>query len=218
MTDHSDTPRYSQNCSSGSISHYTTRGTPEAVGYDLFSAVNTIIEPQSRCKINTAIALTPPAGYYGQILSRSGLAANRNIDCLAGVIDPDYKGPIMVLLQNSGKSPYHIQQGDKIAQLVFLAMATPELKLTEHLEKTERADSGFGSTDAATDQQPTEATDLPIVRSGTNVPEIPPIAQPNDVILSHNPYDYFLKIEVTVSGNHPTLGLILHADNNGRVV
>jgi dUTP pyrophosphatase len=195
-----------------------TRGTPEAVGFDLVSAVNIVLEPLSRCKVNTAIALTPPAGYYGQILSRSGLAANHNIDCLAGVIDPDYTGPLMVLLQNSGRSPYHIHQGDKIAQLVFLAMATPVLQIAEQLKTTERTDQGFGSTDVATDHQATEATDQPIVRNGTHFPEIPSIAQPYDIILLHEPYDYFLNIEVTVSGNHPPLGLILHAEDNGRVI
>ena len=199
-----------------------TRGSTHAVGYDLYSADSVIIEPGARTKIDTGVAITPPSGFYGQILSRSGLAANHNIDCLAGVIDPDYTGPLIVLLQNSGKMAYHVHKGDKIAQLVFLAMATPQLQIASQLQQTDRANQGFGSTDTrpAPDQPLVPATmhDATTSPKISNLTEIPSVAMPYDISLSHEPFDFFLNISVDLWGQHPTLGLILAEQDAGRVV
>mmetsp|Transcript_14552 Transcript_14552/g.20797 ORF Transcript_14552/g.20797 Transcript_14552/m.20797 type:complete len:1557 (+) Transcript_14552:1335-6005(+) len=191
-----------------------TRGTANSVGYDLFSAADVTIEPQSRTKVPTDVAITPPPGYFGQLLSRSGLAANKNIDCLAGVIDPDYTGNINVLLQNSGKTPYYIHKGDRIAQLVFLKIDTPTLEVVPTLETTDRASNGFGSTD----NPPKETTannaiinNLSPAAASNVTPDA--VTMPFDIILSNEPFDHYINVTIDTWGDHPTLGLIL--DDSG---
>ena len=210
-----------------------TRGSPLSVGYDLYSAQEITINPNSRVKVLTDIAFTPPPGHYGQILSRSGLAANKNIDCHAGVIDPDYTGNLTVLLNNSGPQPHDIQIGDKIAQLVFIKVATPQLAIVDELQHTERAAQGFGSTDTA---KPIASETSPnLVRHLTATgsthdnqgdphhidpqePDEEPIAIPYDIILSPEPYDHYLNITIDTWGSHPTLGMLLDHDGHRLIL
>jgi dUTP pyrophosphatase len=102
-----------------------TRATDGSVGYDLYSATDVIIPPLQRAKVPTDLALCPPQGTYGQIHSRSGLAATHCLDVTAGTIDPDYRGNIVVLLHNHSLQPYTVCIGDRIAQLIFHHVATP---------------------------------------------------------------------------------------------
>jgi deoxyuridine 5'-triphosphate nucleotidohydrolase len=60
-----------------------------------------------------------PLGCYGQIADRSSMAFNNHIHVIGGVIDSDYRGPIQIILHNLGHEPYHIQRGDKVAQIIL---------------------------------------------------------------------------------------------------
>ena len=64
----------------------------------------------------------------------------------AGVIDPNYRGEIKVLVGNFSEEPLEIKKGQKIAQMLFLKFETPEFEEVEELSESERGKSGFGST------------------------------------------------------------------------
>ena len=96
-----------------------------------------------------AIAL-PSADYVALVYARSGLGVKHGVapaNCV-GVIDSDYRGEIMVGLQNSGKEDYVIQPADRIAQLMIAPVIQARLTLVDELDDTQRGAGGFGSTGA----------------------------------------------------------------------
>lgn len=95
---------------------------------------------------DTGVHIELPPGYYGKIESKSGLNVKHNIVSCGGVIDEGYTGSIVVKLYNLGHETYEVHKGDKIAQLVIMPYATPDLEVVDALEDTERGDNGFGST------------------------------------------------------------------------
>ncbi|CAJ0646736.1 1502_t:CDS:2 [Entrophospora sp. SA101] len=119
------------------------RGSSQAAGYDLYSARDIIIPAKGKALIPTDLAVSIPSGTYGRVAPRSGLALNHFLDCGAGVIDPDYRGPLGVLLFNFSDNDY---KGDRIAQLILECISTPKVVEVEDLEVTNRGESGFGST------------------------------------------------------------------------
>ncbi len=123
-----------------------TRGTEQAAGYDLSSAIDVNVFPGERQVIPTGLAWQFPSGYCGQIWPRSGLAVRQGIDVLAGLIDNDYRGEVGVVLINHGNDVFRVKKGDRIAQMVLVApgIFTPEL--SEVLDETERGAGGYGST------------------------------------------------------------------------
>ena len=122
------------------------KATPEAAGYDLCSAVQAALPPNGKLTIPTDLAMAFPVGTYGRIAPRSGLAAKKHIAVGAGVIDPDYRGNVHVLLFNHGTEEIHINKGDRIAQLVVERIASPEVIEVQDLAQTLRNEKGFGST------------------------------------------------------------------------
>ena len=94
-----------------------------------------------------AIAL-PSADYVALVFARSGLGIKHGVapaNCV-GVIDSDYRGEILVGLQNSGGSEFTIRPGDRIAQLMVVPVVQPRLRLVDELDETGRGAGGFGST------------------------------------------------------------------------
>ena len=84
------------------------------------------------------------------ICARSGLSAKHGI-ALAngiGVIDPDYRGELLVSVVNLSDQPYAFTDGERIAQLMFLPIIRGEFEFAESLSDTERGAGGFGSTGA----------------------------------------------------------------------
>ena len=102
-----------------------------------------------RRTIPTGIAIAlPDPGYVALVFARSGLGIKHGIapaNCV-GVIDSDYRGEIMVGLQNSGSEEYTIHPGDRIAQLAIMPVIQAEIQLTDNLDETVRGTGGFGST------------------------------------------------------------------------
>ena len=123
--------------------------TPDSVGIDLYSASTSpiVINPNDgTTKIPTDIAIEPPIGTYARIASRSSLAFNKNVHVAAGVIDPDYRGNIQIGLYNQGDTPFTINKGDRIAQIILEKVSSPSIDIVDSLSSTERAEQGFGST------------------------------------------------------------------------
>ncbi|SLM34390.1 dutp pyrophosphatase [Lasallia pustulata] len=123
-----------------------TRGSAYAAGYDLYSAQNTTIPARGKALVDTDIAIAVPAGTYGRIAPRSGLASKNFIDTGAGVIDADYRGQVKVLLFNHAETDFDVKEGDRVAQLVLERIYTPEIVEVAELEESVRAAGGFGST------------------------------------------------------------------------
>lgn len=123
-----------------------TRGSAGAAGFDLFAAQERSIPPGDRAVVKTDIQIGLPAGCYGRVAPRSGLAAKHCIDVGAGVVDSDYRGNVMVLLINSGSEAFHVKIGDRIAQLILEKIAAVDVVEVSSLDDTIRGAGGFGSS------------------------------------------------------------------------
>jgi dUTP pyrophosphatase len=132
-----------------------TRGSLNAAGYDLYSAVDITIPKQGTSLVSTDLSIalvqndnSPANEYYARIAPRSGLGV-KFIDVGAGVVDCDYRGPVKVVIYNHTINEFKISKGDRIAQLIIERIAVPEIKIldnNEELPGTQRGDGGFGST------------------------------------------------------------------------
>lgn len=127
-----------------------TRGTDEAAGLDLYADMengkDVYLMPGKRCVLKTGIATAIPKGYYGQVAPRSGLAVKKGLEVLAGVIDSDYRGELMVAVLNSGDDVIKFSQYDRVAQLLILPVSLIHPIVVEDLDDTERGSGKFGST------------------------------------------------------------------------
>lgn len=125
-------------------------GTPLSAGLDLYAAVeeDVILEPGEWRAIPTGIAIALPAGYEGQIRSRSGLAAKHGVVVLnsPGTIDADYRGEILCIIINHGREPFTITRGMRFAQLVVAPVASISWVERQTLDETDRGEGRFGST------------------------------------------------------------------------
>lgn len=121
------------------------RMTPGAAGYDLCSTEDFIIQPNARCLIPSGVAMAIPDGWVGLIWPRSGLA-KYGIDTLAGVIDSDYRGEVMISLINLGHGLVNIAAGERVAQLIVQPHYMAGHIEVDELSPTLRGDKGFGST------------------------------------------------------------------------
>lgn len=122
------------------------RATSGSAGYDLFAAHDAVIPGRSQALVGTDVAIAVPEGHYGRIAPRSGLALKHFVDVGAGVIDPDYRGKVGVVLFNHSKYAFVVNCGDRIAQLIIEKIVVPPVVSVQDLDETARGDGGFGST------------------------------------------------------------------------
>ena len=115
------------------------------MGYDLYAPIDFQIQPEEQKTVFTDLAITPPEGYYAQLMSKSGLTVLYELEVKAGVIDPDFTGNIGVVLKNNSDRPIERLVGEQIAQLLFIKIATPTLVQVTSLARTERGEYGFGA-------------------------------------------------------------------------
>jgi dUTP pyrophosphatase len=126
---------------------YATQGSS---GLDLRAFITAPVQlaPLERVLIPTGLHIAMPNHFEAQIRPRSGLAIKQGLTCLntPGTIDADYRGEIKVILINLSNEIQVIQDGDRIAQIVFQQVEKMEWQLVENLETTQRGDGGFGHT------------------------------------------------------------------------
>lgn len=122
-----------------------TRAHATDAGLDIYSPYAAKVPAGGSAIINSGVHIELPAGTVGMLKSKSGLNVNHDLTT-EGVIDEGYNGSIVVKIYNHGETPYQVQQGDKITQLVVLPILTPELEQVKVLSDTERGAKGFGST------------------------------------------------------------------------
>jgi len=130
-----------------------TPSTPASAGVDLRACLmegdSLLIPAGERRPVPVGIAVEPTLpGIAGFVYSRSGLGAVKGLAVAQGVgiIDPDYRGEITVFLLNTGKEDYTVQNGERIAQLVFQPYARPLFTPVAALGTTDRGAGGFGHT------------------------------------------------------------------------
>jgi len=104
------------------------------------------LPPGERHVFHTGIAIELPQHRWAKFEPRSGLAVKHGIDVLAGVIDNSYRGELMVCLINHGKDTVHINEGDKICQMIVVKEVEGLFNLVDKLSDTERGNKGFGSS------------------------------------------------------------------------
>ncbi len=123
-----------------------TRGSLQAAGLDLYAIEDVVIESKQRALVRTGLAVAIPEGYYGRVAPRSGLAVQKGLDVLAGVIDADYRGEIRCALYNSGAEAIELTAQTKICQLIIEKIITPAAVWANEISETDRGSGGFGST------------------------------------------------------------------------
>lgn len=128
--------------------HLPTRATPGSAALDLYALNSVTLYVHQRMAVDTGIAVAIPDGYAGFLHSRSGHGLKHGVTLAnsVGVIDADYRGPIAAVLVNLGQLPYHVNAGDRIAQLVIQEVAVPRVTLVDELPDTLRGVGGFGSS------------------------------------------------------------------------
>jgi dUTP pyrophosphatase len=118
-------------------------------GLDLHACEPAHLGPGERWSVGTGIAIEIPAGHAGLVLPRSGLSREHGIALVnsPGLIDAGYRGEVRVLLLNTDPAEtFRIEVGDRIAQLVIVAVAAAQPVEVEELTETSRGDGGFGSS------------------------------------------------------------------------
>ncbi len=132
---HHDLPRYS---------------TPGSAGVDVRASLEQPVElkPLERAVIPTGLYMSLPVGVECQVRPRSGLAAKHGVTVLntPGTIDSDYRGEVKIILVNLSAVPFVINDGERIAQLVFARHEVVDWMPVETLDETERGEGGFGHT------------------------------------------------------------------------
>lgn len=124
--------------------------TKHSAGVDLQAYVESpiVLKPMERALVPTGIFIEIPEGYEAQVRARSGLAIKHGISLVNGIgtIDSDYRGEVKVILINLGDKDFIINNGDRIAQMVFIKHEQASFELVEELGETERGTGGFGHT------------------------------------------------------------------------
>ncbi len=125
-------------------------GSAEAVGADLYACLEqeVTVQPGEVFWVPTGIALEVPKGCAGLVYARSSMGAKRGLAPAnkVGVIDPDYRGEVRVVLLNHSNRPQTIAPGERVAQFVITPVLTPVYEEVQDLTDTDRGEGGFGST------------------------------------------------------------------------
>ena len=124
--------------------------TIQSAGMDLKANIEepVTIAPLQRVMVPTGLSIALPEGTEAQIRPRSGLAAKHGVTVLnsPGTIDADYRGEIKVILVNLSDTPFIVNPGERIAQMVIARYEHVEWDEVETLDGTDRGVGGFGST------------------------------------------------------------------------
>lgn len=124
--------------------------TSQSAGMDLRANIDTpiVLQPMERRLIPTGLHIALPAGFEAQVRPRSGLALKHGLTVLnsPGTVDADYRGEIMVLLINLSSTPFTVNDGERIAQMVIARHEQATFVEVEELDETERGEGGYGHT------------------------------------------------------------------------
>jgi dUTP diphosphatase len=121
-------------------------------GLDLCAVADLVVEPGERAMVPTGLAVAIPEGHAGLVLPRSGLASREGLTLAnaPGLIDAGYRGEVICAMVNLDRgAAVRIAKGERIAQLVIVALPSVHPAWVDHLPDSSRGDGGFGSTGRA---------------------------------------------------------------------
>lgn len=126
------------------------RQSEHAAGFDLPACIDEpmTLQPGTRALIPCGFSMAFSQGFEAQVRPRSGLSFKAGLTVLnaPGTIDADYRGEVKAIMINLGEEPVTVEPGQRIAQLVFAAVAPVEVVVVTELDDTVRGSGGFGST------------------------------------------------------------------------
>ena len=114
-------------------------------GWDLKTPYSFSVYPGGREDVDTGVCVEIPQGFFGLVVSKSGLMVNDGI-ITVGIIDCEYRGSIHGVVFNHSKHTVDFEVGDKVTQLLILPAPYFDLKLVKELSPSARGENGFGST------------------------------------------------------------------------
>ena len=125
-----------------------TRGSADSAGLDLYAAEDAGIPSGSSVAVRTGISAAIPQGCVGKLYIRSGHARKWRLGLVnsVGIIDADYRGEIVAVVENKGRKPYLIRKGERFCQLVIQEYVHTDVVEVSELDETVRDTGGFGST------------------------------------------------------------------------
>ena len=124
------------------------QSTAGAAGYDIFASSESTVPPRGSAVVKTGLHVQIPPHTVLLVYSRSGQGFNHGIrlsNC-TGVIDSDYRGEILVKLQNDSDKEFKVEVGDKVAQAVLMSFFRMDFETVDELDESDRGTGGFGST------------------------------------------------------------------------
>jgi dUTP diphosphatase len=126
------------------------RTRPGDAAYDLRCLQGFSLWPRERATVPTGVAIALPQGVAGLVTPRSGLASRHGISLVnsPGLIDPNYRGELRIILVNLGDARFEAHAGDRIAQLLLVPFVAPDVSVVEELPPSpdDRGEDGFGSS------------------------------------------------------------------------
>jgi dUTP pyrophosphatase len=129
------------------LPYYATDG---AAGMDIAAAESVTIPPGLHRVVKTGLRFQLALGWELQIRSRSGWAAKNQVFVLnsPGTLDSDYRGELLIILQNLGGVPFFVDRGIRIAQAVLCPVTRADVREVSEVVRSERGEGRFGSTGA----------------------------------------------------------------------
>src|SRR3990167_187660 len=118
---------------------------PGDAGFDLCTIEHVNLWPQQIMKVRTGISIEIPEGHFGLVMSRSSIVA-KGVQIGPAIIDSTYRGELFLLTANYGSSVFAATPGDRIAQIVIVPYASPEVIVVDELNESVRGTGGFGSS------------------------------------------------------------------------
>jgi dUTP pyrophosphatase len=117
-------------------------------GLDLAACEALELAPGERALVGTGLAVAIPDGHAGFVQPRSGLAAKHGITIVntPGLVDSGYRGELKIILLNTGREPFAVEPGMRIAQLVALQVPDVAPREVDELPQSQRGERGFGSS------------------------------------------------------------------------
>ena len=116
-------------------------------GYDFYALEDVVVKADGVTKVATGVALQLPPHIWMKIEAKSGRAIKNNLGVTAGVIDNEYRGPIVLAVVNYGSDFQMIKRGEKVAQGVLMPLVICGSEVVKEFDgDTERGENGFGST------------------------------------------------------------------------
>ena len=113
---------------------------------DIRSVESCVIKAGQKHIVHSGLAFEIPKGYAGLVWDRSGLAAKHDLHTMAGVLDSNYRGELMIVLKNLSDNDFEVSVGDRIAQLLVQPVQEIEVEESDELSDTERGEKRFLSS------------------------------------------------------------------------